>query len=168
MAVYKLVLKDINESYAALGEIKPNPLSDDISSQDSIDIWIYKRLRIMKPELVFNTFTFDIKPKNPYSSGSSYLFALTAWGISPGLKHKPFIHLSAIQADTIVSIRHEIAGDGYHETLLRTVADKKVLQIYGYIFMNEADVSYQRIYLNDIRLMKFNSDSKALASLQEE
>ena len=167
MAVYKLVLKDVNENYAALGAKKPNALSGDISSQDSIDIWVYKRLQIIRPEMVFNTFTFDIKPQNPYSSGSSYVFALSAWGIPPGLKHKPFIHLSAIQADTIVSIRQEIAGDGYHEALLRTVADKNVLQIYGYIFMNEADASYQRIYLNDIRLMKYNYGSKALEGLQE-
>ena len=167
MAVYKLVLKDVNESYAALGEIKPNPLSGDISSQDSIDIWIYKRLKIMKPELVFNTLTFDIKPQNPYSSGSSYLFALSAWGIPHNLKHKPVLHLSAIQADTIVSIRQEIAGDGYHEALLRTIVDKKVLRIYGNIFMNNADASYQRIYLNDIRLMKYNYGSKALEGLQE-
>ena len=167
MTVYRLVLKDVNANYAALGEIKPNPLSGDISSQDSIDIWIYKRLKIMRPELAFNTFSFDIEPQNSYSPGSLYLFALSVWGIPSNLKHKPVLHLSAIQADTIVSIRQEIAGDGYHEALLRTIADKKVLRVYGNIFMNETDASYKRIYLNDIRLMKFNYGSKALESLQE-
>jgi len=74
MAIYKLVQKDVNEKYAALGEINPNPLSGDISSQDSIDIWIYKRFKILHPKSVFNTLTFDITPQTPYSSGSSYIF----------------------------------------------------------------------------------------------
>ena len=156
MAVYKLVQKDINEKYADLGEIKPNPLTGDFSSQDSIDIWIYKRLKILKPELAFNTLTFDIKPQQPYSSGSSYLFALSVWGIPPDLKHKPSIYLSAIQADTVVSMRQEITTDGYHEMLLKTIADKTVFQINGYVFMNDDDANYSRIYLNDIRLMKYN------------
>ena len=168
MAIYRLVLRDVNASIASLGEIKPNPLSGDFSARDSIDIWIFHRNSIIKPERAFNTLTFDIAPEIPYSSGSSYVFGLSIWGIPPGLKHKPKIHISAVQADTIISVNQEITGDGYYETVVRTVATKQILRVYGYILMNETEASYHRIYLNDIRLMKYNYDSKALTAPQDD
>jgi len=158
IAICKLVQKDVNEKYAALGEIKPNPLSGDISSQDSIDIWIFKRFKIFKPKSVSNILTFDIMPQNPYSSGSSYFFSLSASGILADMKHKPVINLSIEQTDTIISLRQEITHDGAYEAALTPVTDKSVIRIYGYIFMNNAEASYHRIYLNDIRLMKLKDN----------
>jgi hypothetical protein len=168
MAVYRLVLRDINASVAALGDIKPHPLSGDVSAKDSIDVWIYRRTKLFKPTRAFNALTFDIAPQIPYSSGSSYVFGLSIWGIPPDLKHKPKIHISAVQADTIISVNKEITGDGYYEAIVQTVATKQVSRVYGYVFLNEADASYHRIYLSDIRLMKYNYGSKALTAPQEE
>ena len=167
MAIYKLVLKDVNANLHTLGEIKPSPLSGDVSAQDSVDIWVYPRSSIIHPERVFNTLTFDINPETPYSSGSSYVFGVSVWGMSPDLKHKPVIHLSAVHADTIISVRKDITDDGYYEAIVRTIVSKQVRRIYGYIMMNDADASYHRIYLNDIRLMKYNYGSKALTAPQE-
>ena len=158
MAIYKLVLKDIDKSIAALGDIKPNPISGDLSGYDSIDIWIFKRYDVFKPWQVFNTLLFDILPQQPYSPGSSYVFGLSVWGIPSVLKYKPKIHISAVQADTIISTTKEISGDGYHEAIIRTLSTTNVTRIYGYILMNEAEATYHRIYLNDIRLMKYKND----------
>ena len=157
MSIYKLVLKDVNENYNALGAINSNMLSGDMSLQDSIDIWISKRSEIFKPELTFNTVTFDISPESPYPAGSSYIFELSVWGLPPDMKQKPVIHLCAVQADTITSIRQEITGDGYNEAILKTATGKEVRRIYGYIILNDVHVPYHRIYLNDIRLMKYNN-----------
>ena len=168
MAVYRLVLKDVNASIAALGDIKPHPLSGDVSAKDSIDIWIYRRTQLFKPERVFNTLLFDIAPQMPYSSGSSFVFSLSVWGIPPDLKHKPKIHVSAVHADTIITVNKEIAADGFYEAILRTVATKQVSRVYGYILINGADASYHRIYLSDIRLMKYNYGSKALTAPKPE
>ena len=166
MRIYKLVLRDINGSIAAMGDIKPNPLSGDVSAKDSIDIWIYNRSHIFNPERVFNMLTFDITPQKPYSSGSSYVFGLSVWGMPSGLKHKPKIHISALQADTIISVNKEITGDGYYEAVIRTVATKRVSRVYGYILVNDSEALYHHIYLNDIQLMKYNYGSKALTAPQ--
>lgn len=166
MRIYKLVLKDVNESIAALGDIKPDPLSGDVSAKDSIDVWLYNRSYMFKPERVFNTLTFDIAPQKPYSSGSSYVFSMSVWGVSPGLKHKPRIHISAVQADTIISVNQEITGDGFYEAVVKTVATKQVNRVYGYITMNNAEPLYRRVYLDDIQLMKYNYGSKALTAPQ--
>ena len=168
MSVYNMVLKDVNESIAALGDIKPNPLSGDISAKDSVDVWIYNRSYTFKPERVFNALTFDIAPETPYSSGSSYVLSLSAWGIPAGLKNKPRISISAVHTDTIISVNKEIAEDGLHEIVLRTVATKRVARVYGHIMVNDAEGLYHRIYLDDIRLMKYNYGSKALTAPQSD
>ena len=167
MNLYKLVLRDVNKSIELLGDIKPDPLSGDASAKDSIDIWIYNRSFSFKPERGFNSLTFDIAPKIPYSSGSSYVLGVTVWGISPNMKHNPKIHISAIQADTIISVNKEITSDGYYEAVVKTVAAKQVIKVYGYITVNNTDASYHRIYLDDINLMKYNYGSKAITAPQD-
>ncbi len=167
MGIYKLVLKDVNEKIAAMGDIKPNPLSGEASAKDSIDIWIYNRSYVFKPEeRIFNMLTFNIEPQSPYSSGSSYVFGVSVWGVSSGLKHKPQIHISAVQTDSIISVSKEITGDGYYEAVVRTVENKPVSRVYGYILVNDSEVLYHHIYLDDIQLMKYNFGSKALTAPQ--
>jgi len=160
MGIYQLVLKDLNANLAAFSEIKPEPIIGDISGNDSIDIWIYNRSEIFSPKRVFNAILFDIFPQNPYLSGSSYVFELSVWGIPPLLKYKPKIHISAIQADTVISVIKEVTGDGFYEADVRTVDSLDVKRIYGYIYMPETDVTYHSIYLNDIRLMKYKNEVK--------
>ena len=159
MAIYILVQKDINAALTAMGDIKSNPLSGDVSDSDSIDIWIYKRSDVFTPNRVFNALLFDIVPQNPFTPGSNYEFRLSVWGIPPVLKHKPKIHLSVVQMDTIISVNKEIVGDGYYEAVVQTVGNKDVMRVYGYVLMNEGDDFYHRIYLNDIRLMKIKATS---------
>jgi len=154
MAIYKLVLKDVNAAIAALGDGSPTPLSGD-ASQDSIDIWIYKRIEHFNPDRALNILTFDIIPQSPYPSGSSYVFGVSVWGMPSNWNNKAVIHLNAIQADTIVSVCEEITGDGYYEAILSTVADKVVSRVYGYVLMNDEEATHP-VYLSDMRLMKYH------------
>jgi len=168
MGIYRLVLQDVNASLSALGEIKPSPLSGDVSEHDSVNVWIYPRMAVFRTEQVFNTLTFDINPEIPYSSGSSYVLGVSVWGVPPALKNNLKIHISAVHADTIISVNKDIQGDGYYEAILRTIEEKQVRRVYGYIQMNDTDKSYHRIYLNDMQLMKYNFGSTALTAPQGE
>ena len=40
--------------------------------------------------------------------------------------------------------------------ILKTVPTKQVKRVYGYIFMNNADSSYYKVYLDSLNLMKYN------------
>jgi len=164
MQIYKLVLRDINASIANLGDIKPNPLSGDVSAKDSIDVWIYNRNFTFSPDRLKNVLVFDIEPKVPYSSGSSYVLGVNVWGLGAGknLKCYPRISVNAVQQDTIVTVNQDITSDGYYEILMKTAATKQVKRVYGYLMLNSSEKSYHRIYLDDIRLMKYNYGSKAL------
>ena len=158
MGVYRLVQKDINASIALLDNIRPNAISGDFSDSDSIDIWIYRRSKRFSAVHAFNGLTFDIAPEKPYPSGSSYVFQLSVWGLPPVLKNKLKVHVSAIQADTIVSANKEITGNGYYEAVVHTIDSLDVKRIYGYVFMNETDAAFHPVYLNNLRLMKFKNE----------
>ncbi|MDR3252506.1 MAG: DUF4296 domain-containing protein, partial [Tannerella sp.] len=122
MRIYRLALRDINAGIDALGDIKPNPLSGEVSAKDSIDVWIYDRTFAFRPERAFNTLRFAIEPQMPYSSGSSYVLGVNIWGLSDEMTQKPRIHLGAVQSNTFISVDTTIATNGYHEIALRTVA----------------------------------------------
>lgn len=167
MRVYRMVLRDVNENIALMGDIKPNPLSGDVSAKDSVDVWIYNRHHTFRPEQgMLTMLRFDISPQKPYSSGSSYVFGFSVWGIPSDMKYKPRVHISVQQADTIISVSNEITKDGYYEAVLRTVATKQVKRVYGYVLINDSAASYNRIYMDDIKMMKYNYGSKALTAPQ--
>jgi len=164
MRIYKMVTNDISESIAKLGDIKPNPLSGEMSTRDSIDVWIDNNSYIFHPKQIFQTLIFEISPERPYSAGSSYVMGLSVWGLSPGTKQKLRLGLRALQSDTIISVNQDVYGDGYYETVMRTATSKPVIRIYGYIRMEDDDSPYHQVYVDDIRLMKYNLDSKALTA----
>jgi hypothetical protein len=164
MSIYKLVLKDVNENIALLGDIAPNPLSGEVSAKDSIDIWILKRSFNFNPQRLFNVLSFDLSPKVPYSSGSSYVFGMSVWGVP--YDNKPVIKLYAAHSDTTISTSKTIDEDGYVEATVKTIVDKQVRRVYGYVFFNDRNLYYNSVYLNNIRLMKYNYGSKAATAPQ--
>jgi hypothetical protein len=160
MRIYKLVLKDIEKNIAAMGDIKQDPLSGEMSTKDSLDIWIQKDAFAFKPENMYARSVFDIKPTIPYTQGSRYVFAFDVWGLSPSMRYKPRVKLSVVQGDTIVTVNKEITEDGHFEAVLKTIEARPVNRIFGYIFINHAE-KYRHIYLDDIQLMKYNKSLEA-------
>lgn len=154
MKVYDRVLADLNRRQLALGDVQA--LAAPVSKQDSVDIWPRRTSLRLTPGALFNGVTFDIKPETNYSSGSSFVLGMTVWGMNKGLVGKPEIRISADQGDTIVTVNDRILHDGYHETVLKTVATKQIKRVYGYIFMNNAGSSYYKVYLDSLNLVKYN------------
>ena len=159
MGVYRLVLKDYNANMAAMRDVKPVAISGDAFDGDSLDIWIYNRNEVFSPTRFFNAMIFDINPQDPYPQGNTYTLALSVWGIPYNFNDKLKINISAVHADTTISVHKEVIGDGYYETKIGTIDSLDVERIYGYIYLNEVDAAYYRIYLNNIRLIKNKSDS---------
>lgn len=154
MKVYERVLADLNKRQKALGDVQAS--AAPVTRQDSVDIWPRRTSLQLEPRALFNGVTFDIRPETNYSSGSSFVLGMTVWGIHQDMTHKPEIHISADQGDTIVTVRDRLLRDGYHETVLKTVSTKQIKRVYGYIFMDNADSSYYKIYLDSLNLMKYN------------
>lgn len=154
MKVYDRVLADLNKQQKALGDVQAS--AAPVSKQDSVDIWPRRTSLRLEPNALFNGVTFDVKPETNYSSGSSFVLGMNVWGLNKDMAFKPEIRISADQGDTIVTMNDKILRDGYHETVLKTVPTKQIKRVYGYIFMNNADSSYYKVYLDSLNLMKYN------------
>lgn len=154
MKVYDRVLADLNKRQKALGDVQAS--AAPVSKQDSVDIWPRRTFLRLEPCALFNGVTFDVKPETNYSSGSSFVLGMNVWGIGKGMAYRPEIRISADQGDTIVTVNDKVLCDGYHETVLKTVPTKQVRRVYGYIFMNNADSAYYKVYLDGLNLMKYN------------
>lgn len=154
MKVYDRVLADLNKRQKALGDVQAS--AAPVSKQDSVDIWPRLTSLQLEPDALFNGVTFDIKPETNYSSGSTFVLGMDVWGLNKDMAYYPEIRISADQGDTIVTMNDKILRDGYHETILKTVPTKQIKRVYGYIFMNNADSSYYKVYLDSLNLMKYN------------
>ncbi len=154
MGIYDRILKDLNKRQNALGDVQASVAP--VSTQDSVDIWPRRSFIRLEPQATFSGVTFDIRPETNYSSGSSFVLGMSVWGIDHSMGNQPEIRICADQGDTTVIVNDKIREDGYHETVLKTVPTKRIKRVYGYIFLNNADAYYHKIYLDDLTLMKYN------------
>jgi len=160
MKVYDRVLTDINKMIADLGDVQAD--AAPTSNSDSINIWPRRSSLILQPGQPFNGVVFDIKPTSNYSSGSSFVLGLRVWGINKEMSFTPEIRLSAVQPDTIITTNLKIKEDGYYQTIVTTPPTKQIRRVYGYIWMDEKENSYHKIYIDSLNLMKYNYGSPAL------
>jgi len=157
MRVYNMVSDDIRNRIDNLGDVQR--IDTEVNNNDSVDIWPRRPYLTFIPKAPFNGTIFDLKPKQPYPPGSSFVLSMHIWGINPSMKHKPEIRLCVEQNDTTIVINEQIRTDGYHETMLKSLPTKRVKRVYGYIRLDNKDMNYYKIYTDSIRLMRYNFKS---------
>ncbi|MCC8143591.1 MAG: DUF4296 domain-containing protein [Tannerellaceae bacterium] len=156
--VYDRVLKDISQMQKDLSDMPADP--GPASGRDSVNIWNRRPSLVFEPNSPFNAVVFDIKPEASYLPGSIFVLDLDVWGVNPGMAHYPEIKIHAEHADTTIMVNDRITQDGPHQTVLRSHATKRIRRIYGIIRMdNTGPWSYGKIYVDSIRLMKYNYGS---------
>lgn len=161
MKVYDRVLADLNRESSDLGDVQADAVP--VSNDDSVNVWPRRPFLVLQPHALLNGITFDIKPDTKYSSGSVFVMGMDIWGLNKKMKHFPEIRLCAVQGDTTVVVNNTVKSDGYHETMLRTVATKKIDRVYGFIRMDGADsLSYHKIYIDHLKLIKYKYGSELL------
>lgn len=156
MEIYGRMIKDLDSRVDALGDIQAEAVS---SSRDSIDIWPRRTYLTLSADQLFNGTTFDIRPKENYSSGSIFVLGMHVWGLEKEMKHRPEIHIAVDQGDTTVVVTDRVQTDGYHETVLRSVPVKKVKRVYGSIRLDNGGMHYYKVFLDSLNLMRYNYGS---------
>lgn len=160
MKVYDRVVVDIDRMILNLGDIQAD--AAPVSNSDSINIWPRRPSLTLQPNSVFNGTTFDIKPPTSYSSGSSFVLGLKVWGLTDQMAFTPEVRLSAVHNDTIITTKANLSENGDYQIIVRTHPTKPIRRVFGYIWMNNAQNDYFKIYVDDISLMKYNYGSPAL------
>ncbi|MCD8193654.1 MAG: DUF4296 domain-containing protein [Tannerellaceae bacterium] len=158
--VYDRVLKDIAQMQKDLGDIPADP--GPASNRDSVNIWNRRPALTFEPGSPFNAVVFDITPEASYLPGSIFVLDLDVWGVNPGMAYYPEVRIHAEHADTTLVVTDRITQDGPHQTVLRSHPTKRVRRVYGMIRMDNADpYAYGKIYVDSIRLMRYNYGSFA-------
>lgn len=164
----RVIDKTIVELARRKNEMGDIPLAAaPVSTNDSVNIWPRRTFMVLQPKSVFNGVVFDIKPDANYPSGSMFQLAMDVWGLKEGMTHYPEIRLSAVHRDTIVTMQSTLTDDGSFETLLRTIPTKQVSRVYGYIRLDNSDSTYNRVFLDNIRLIRYNYNSRMYRSPEE-
>ncbi len=154
MRVYNLAGKDIEDRLRDLGDVERTQI--DTQKNDSVDIWSRRNHLTFSPNASFNGTTFNIEPKASYPPGSTFKLGMNVWGMPRQAVHKPQIRICVDQGDTTVAVNDQITRDGYHETALKSIATKRIRRVYGFIYLNNRDMEYYKIYTDSISLMRYN------------
>jgi hypothetical protein len=155
--IYDLAINDINKQIRDLGDVQAT--ADPSINQDSINIWPRRDYLTLQPEALFNGTIFDIVPERGYLPGSVFVLGLRVWGVSRQMYHVPEIRIAAELPDTTLIINEKIRNDGYREITLKTPATKRTTRVYGYIRIDNAENNYSKIYIDSLRLMRYNYGS---------
>lgn len=157
MRVYNLVSKDLEDRIRGLGDVERTEV--DTQKKDSVDIWSRRNYLTFSPKAPFNGTTFNIEPKESYPPGSTFTLGMNVWGMPQQAGQKPQIRICLDQGDTIVVVNDQITHDGYHETTLKSIVTKRIKRVYGFIYLNNRDMDYYKIYTDSISLMRYNYKS---------
>jgi len=160
MQVYNMALAEVNKSIEKIGSVEPERVY--IPNKDSVDIWSIGRYHEFFPTSLSNTVIFNFRENEDYSSGSIFVLGMHIRGLASGRLSPIEVHLRAEQRDTIVIVKNTIHNDGYHEMILRSIPTQRVRQVYGYIRFNGSTLPYHKIYLDDLRMMKYLYGSEAI------
>lgn len=161
MRIYDLALNEINEQIRELGDVQADAAPS--ANQDAVDIWPRRDYLALQPEALFNGTVFDIRPEKEYMSGSIFVLSMHIWGIRPQMSHVPEVRISAELTDTTLVVNKKIVNDGLQEIILRTLPARRTQRVYGYIRMDKAETAYHKIYVDSLRLIRYNYGSTALA-----
>lgn len=155
MRVNDAVQAELKKQKDALGNIQP----DDAPAlnRDSLNIWTRRDFLVLQKNTAGqNGVFFDFKPSGGYTSGSQFVMSMNVFGLNSTMSHYPVVYLNAQMADTIISAKRDITKDGFVELVVKGLATKKVQRVYGYITLDNKDNNYHKIYVDSIRLMKYN------------
>ena len=165
MRVYNLVSQDIEDRIHDLGDVERTEV--DTQKNDSVDIWSRRTYLTFSPKASFNGTTFNIEPKESYPPGSTFKLGMNVWGMPQQAGHKPQIRICLDQGDTTVFINDQITRDGYHETTLKSIVTKRIKRVYGFIYLNNRDMDYYKIYTDSISLMRYNYKSTGFETTKD-
>ncbi|MDR0795608.1 MAG: DUF4296 domain-containing protein [Tannerella sp.] len=165
MQLNTMALAEITQRIEAINLTEPEQVLT--VNENMKDIWTIGKYHEFYFSSLSNALIFKFGTENNFSFGDIFVLGLKVIGFVSGMQSPIEVHLRAVQNDTTIMLNQKITTDGYHEMLLRTLPVRRINQFYGYIRFNGDSVPYHKIYLNDIRLMKYRYGSEEAGKLED-
>lgn len=154
MRVQDKVLAELNKRKKALGDIQPD--ATPATRSDSVNIWNRFDYLVFSPQASYNGIYFDFVPEGGYAPGSSFVLSMDVWGLNERMTQAPVVRLSVEQSDTTFTAMRYLNHNGLNELLITSGPTKFVRRVYGYIRLEKSRDEFNKIYVDSIRLMKYN------------
>lgn len=154
MRVYDGVIAELNAKKKALGDIQPDAAPN--TGQDSVNIWNRFDYLTFSPYSPYNGVYFNFVPQGGYRAGSSFVLALDVWGLNKRMTQAPEVRLSVEQSDTTFTAMRYLTHDGLNELMVKSLPLQPIKRVYGYIRLKASRDRYYKIYVDSIRLMRYN------------
>ena len=154
MRVQDKVLAELNKRKKALGDIQPD--ASPSTRNDSVNIWNRFDYLVFSPQASYNGIYFDFAPDGGYAPGSSFVLSMDVWGLNKQMTQAPVVRLSVEQSDTTYTAMRYLNHNGSNELMVTSGPMKFVRRVYGYIRLERSRDEFNKIYIDSIRLMKYN------------
>jgi hypothetical protein len=160
MQIYNLAIADVKQQIDDLGDVTPDT---PIGNKDSVNVWMLSDYHEFNHKKHDDLLTFHFQPAESFSYGSIFILGFQIFNPSPMLHLTLEVKLQAQQGDSAVYVNETIAGNGYHEVMIRTMATRRVQKVYGYVRVDGGKEDWVKIYVDDFKLVKYNYGSQAVA-----
>lgn len=154
MRVQDKALAELNKQKKALGNIQPDATPS--SRKDSVNIWNRFDYLTFSPQSSYNGVYFDFVPDGGYPAGSSFVLSMNVWGLNRQMTQAPVVRMSVEQPDTTFTVVHYLTHNGLNELLVNSRPLKRVERVYGYIRLDRSPDEFYKVYIDSIRLVKYN------------
>lgn len=148
------VIAELERRIADLGDVRADNMP--ASRMDSVDIWTYRTHMKLVPDGLFSGLVFDFQPTTNYTSGSVFVLGMNVWGFNNRTDNKLLVRMVSYQPDSVTVINQTIEMNGPCEIVLRTHPTRQVSRVQGYIYLNSPDEYSPAIYVEKIRMIRYN------------
>ena len=128
------------------------------NSGDTADIWKGNLSMMLIPYAPYNRYDFVQMPDSTFSKGDSFLFMVNSEFIMQnGVRNSQAVISMRYDNDTIVSKNITIGSSGITQLMIPEVANRKVKEIRGFIYMpleKEMTTTMKLMAIKNIRLIK--------------
>lgn len=165
MRVYDGVIAELNAKKKALGDIQPDAAPN--TGQDSVNIWNRFDYLTFSPQSPYNGVYFNFVPQGGYKAGSSFVLSLEVWGLNKQMTQAPEVRLSVEQSDTTFTAMRYLTHDGLNELIVKSLPLQTIKRVYGYIRLKASGDRYYKIYMDSIRLMRYNYGTNVVLNAED-
>lgn len=159
--MYQHIAKRLSDDALALGasEGEVNHYSKLTSNGDTTDVWMGKLSTMLIPYAPYNKMDFVQQADTSYRKGDSFMFIVnTDFIYQSGSRVAEACIAMRYDNDTIVSKAVSVSSSGISQLRIPEVANHKVKEIRGYIYLapeREVTTTLKLMAIKSIQLIKF-------------
>lgn len=171
--IYSHVNERLTETAKDLGAAvgATNFYSQYSATGDTANIWQQATDVLLVPYPTMNRYDFTVVADSSFRVGDSFMFQFNSEHIyQSGARDAVVCMIAKYDGDSIVQVLNHISGMGVSQLRIPSNREKKIRQIYGYIYLGHGDdpVDIRKMmFISQMQLIRFHSKETPIANETE-